>query len=277
MKSQERENLLDVTFMIPVRLDSEERRENIELILEYLNFHFQTHIMVCEESLEQELEYLKEFDCVYLFVKSDKPYIHRTRCLNIMCVRSQTPVICNFDTDVLLEKAQILEAVKKIRDKKSDGCFPFDGRFYDVPRNFYPGIRETKRIGKVDLQECRLLNYSSIGGALFWNKEKFIKGGMENEKFLGWGYEDNELLVRFQKLGLIIDRVDGVLYHLSHPRPSVSSFNSFRKIIGYFRNPLLKKNKREFNKVKSMTREDLLRYMEEWAHLREWQQKQESE
>ena len=85
---------------------------------------------------------------------------------------------------------------------------------------------------------------------------------MENEKFIGWGYEDNELIERFTKLDYKIGRVPGPLYHLDHPRKSVSSYNSLKKMFGYFKNPILKNNKREFKKVKSMSKKELLKYVD---------------
>ncbi len=41
-------DLKDVTFIIPVRIDSIERLENLQLVTNYLLENFQTHILIVE-------------------------------------------------------------------------------------------------------------------------------------------------------------------------------------------------------------------------------------
>lgn len=259
-------DLSDVTFNIPLRFDSPERKENVELVIEYLLHHFDTHILICEESRDIMFAYLQEYGCRYIYLHSHSPHLHRTKCLNLMARKSRTPFICNYDSDVLLPPRQYVEAVELLRRGVYDGCFPYGGKFYNVSRKDYKTIKDSLSPAVLDEKKCRLLNRSSIGGALFWNKEQFTAGGMENENFIGWGYEDNELMERFKKLGFTIGRAAGSLFHLDHPRNSVSSFNPLKKTAGYFRNPILKNNKREYNKVKAMTRAELSDYIKTWQH-----------
>lgn len=257
-------DLKDTTFNIPLRFDSKERQENVELVIDYLNTFFKTQVTICEESVQPRFEYLKKKGCRYVYVQSNSPVLHRTKCLNLLTDISSTPIICNCDSDVLFKVDQYVDAVENIRKNSFDGCFPYGGKFYDTPRKFIPLIRESLSLDAVQEKNCRLLNSRSLGGAIFWRKQAFIEGGMENEKFLGWGYEDNELILRFKRLGYRIGRTEGDLFHLHHPRRSINSFNSFRKTMGYLKNPVLRQNKREFKKIKSMTQDDLRRYVRHW-------------
>lgn len=257
-------DLSDVTFNIPIRFDAPARKDNIELVLRYLVHHLDTHIIVCEEAAQQVFAYLRDFGCRYVYRQSSSPYLHRTRCLNMMTEMAETPIICNCDADVLLPPAQYVAAVDQIRKNRLDACFPYDGEFYNVPAKLHGRIRESCSLAAISSSDCKLLNRSSLGGALFWNRESFVAGGMENETFVGWGYEDNELLERFAKLGYRIGRIGGSLFHLDHPRPSISSFNSLRKIMGYLKNPVLRNNKREYRRVKSMSKEELSAYVASW-------------
>jgi predicted glycosyltransferase involved in capsule biosynthesis len=59
---------------------------------------------------------------------------------------------------------------------------------------------------------------NAVGGAFFVNRSKYIEAGLENENFYGWGLEDGERFVRWNKLGYKVQRVNGVLFHLSHER-----------------------------------------------------------
>ena len=53
-------------------------------------------------------------------------------------------------------------------------------------------------------------------------KDAFDKE-IENEAFVGWGWEDRERVVRFEKLGQKILRVPGDCYHLEHPVGTLKS------------------------------------------------------
>ena len=44
----QRIDLQDVTFIIPVRIDSEDRLENLHVVTRYLVKHFHSHILVIE-------------------------------------------------------------------------------------------------------------------------------------------------------------------------------------------------------------------------------------
>jgi hypothetical protein len=49
-------------------------------------------------------------------------------------------------------------------------------------------------------------------------RASFLAYGMENERFISWGYEDDERLLRAHKLGLKVSREPGVIYHVRHRR-----------------------------------------------------------
>jgi len=74
---------------------------------------------------------------------------------------------------------------------------------------------------------------------------------MENENFKSWGFEDNERVVRFDKLGLKYCRLEGCLYHLKHPK-----FNDSSKS-----NPYYQHNKEELEKISNMSKEEIILYM----------------
>ena len=45
-------DLTDVTFIIPVKIDSDDRRRNLKITLSYLQRNFDTNIIVCESDKE---------------------------------------------------------------------------------------------------------------------------------------------------------------------------------------------------------------------------------
>jgi predicted glycosyltransferase involved in capsule biosynthesis len=257
-------DLSDTTFLIPLRYDSRARKENAERVVRYLLSQFKTTIMICEESDRKRFSYLAGYGCRYFFIPSGSPFFHRTKCLNRLAVSCSTEIFCSYDCDVLLAPEQCLDAVESIRRDEKSAVFPYDGRFYDVPAGFESRIMDSLILDPLSTSKCRLLNRFSLGGALFWKKSHFFSGGMYNENFLGWGYEDKELVERFTKIGYEIGRVDGPLFHLSHPRKSVDSFNPLLKILGYARYPILRRNKREFRKIKNMGPDELQALIRGW-------------
>ena len=87
------------------------------------------------------------------------------------------------------------------------------------------------------------------GGAVFVNREKYIKAGMMSEKFYGWGPEDFELYERLKILGFNIHRSEGPMFHLTHNRGSNSFFRSVEQN---------KNTNKERNTTKLSSRAELL-------------------
>jgi hypothetical protein len=248
-------DLSDTTFLIPVRIDSAERMENLDIVLNYLLTKFNTNVTILEDAKEQNIFFNRTDKRIkYIFNKNDSDIFYRTKLLNKMFRASKTPIIVNYDCDVLFAVEQYVQCVESIRSKSCDLCSPYSGFFYDVPRFFVPHIMNEMTVNNIDLNYCQLMNDQGVGGCIFFNRDSFLVGGMENEHIISWGPDDSERFIRFRKLDFIIKRIEGVLYHLSHPR----GFNSF------CHNPFYKHNEDEVNKISSMTKELLEEYIKTW-------------
>jgi len=83
---------------------------------------------------------------------------------------------------------------------------------------------------------------------VFWNKESFISGGMENEYMISFGPEDCERNDRFTILGYKIERIGGYLHHIDHwCGPDSSKHNQF-----------FKANHVEIEKIRLMNKEQFI-------------------
>lgn len=255
-------NLKDVTFTIPVKIDQPDRVRNLTICLEYLSKHFDTNFIICEMDQDSKAkELLKTISCKYIFMKTNSPIFHRTMMLNYMAKASSTPIIVNYDCDVLLPIENYVTATEKIRNNEADMVFPYDGNFYDVNPEFINQIKENNSIEFINNNMCRNLrvNGDSVGGAIFWNKEKFFEIGMENENCVSWGFEDNERFDRANKFGLRIKRCSHGLIHLHHG----SSLNSANGM-----HPFYRSNEMEWQKIKNMSLSELKNYMSGWRWLK---------
>ena len=75
---------------------------------------------------------------------------HRTKYLNRLMQEAEGAIVGIWDTDVLLPKEQILEAVDAIRKGNAVMSFPYDGRFYMLPQE--DSLLLKKR--EMNMEEC---------------------------------------------------------------------------------------------------------------------------
>ena len=249
-------DLHDLTLNIPIRYDTPDRTENLNFVLNYFTKQSNVNIIVCEESSEKKYDYVTSFNNTkYIHIKSDSNLFHRTKCLNICAKASETPYIANYDCDVVFKQSQILQTMDLLRSGACDVAFPYSGVFYEVPRSYIQVLENNNyNLDYILLKECQAVNMNSVGGAIFWNKNKFIQVGMENENFVSWGFEDNERVVRAGKLNLKLQRVYGNLYHMTHQRLINSIPNTHTNV-----------NQMEFNKISNMSQQDLIKYIKSWS------------
>jgi len=221
-------DLSDVTFLIPVRIDSDQRSNNLSVLINILNRDFATNIIVLEAdktSLFHPSKELKNLN--YRFIFDEDEIFYRTLYINQMIAMSNTPYIAVWDTDAIAAPGQIVDAVTALRNHIAIMAFPFDGRFYEVSGPLYNLFCNTLKhealLNNLAVMHLRY-GYYMVGGAFMVNREKYIASGMENENFYGWGEEDNERVKRMEVLNLAIYRAQGPMFHLWHPRGQNSWF-----------------------------------------------------
>ena len=119
-------DLSDVTFIMPLRIESQDRLRNIILSLSYLLNNFDTNIIIQEvddeskfqkyaaPELEKLIEDLSPITLIY--EKNSDPVFHRTRILNDMLMETETDIVVNYDTDVIFPIENYLSARKMIVD-----------------------------------------------------------------------------------------------------------------------------------------------------------------
>lgn len=241
-KVQNKIDLSDVTFVIPVRIDSDERLANLTTLLRVLEREFTTHIIVLEADKTQfftpENENIK-----YHFIYDDDPVFHRTKYINQLLGLSSTPIVAVWVTDSIGIPSSIQDAVAQIRQEKAVLAYPYDGRFYSVNQLLSNIFRQNFRYEIVTskISSMHLMHgYYSFGGAFLVDKEKYLATGAENENFYGWGPEDLERVKRVEIKNMQVYHALGVLFHICHPR----GYNSW-----FANTEAEERNKKEFIKT----------------------------
>lgn len=253
-------DLKDVTFNIPVKIDSRDRLNNLKLSINLIKSYFDTNILVCEQEKSKCKNVAEKHGVKYLQLRGYPGLVYKTKMLNIMANNSDTPYIALHDTDVISNAENYLKAVEYLRNNEAQVALPYSGTCYDVPKKFHKNILKEKSLESVgDIRvNGTLMNPIAVGGVVFFDRQAFIEGGMANENFKSWGWEDIELITRFEILGYQIKKVDGILYHLEHKRTPDSS-------VGH---KYHKKNEKEFRRIKRLNKIELRKEVEKWEWLK---------
>jgi len=275
-------DLRDTTFIIPIRIESEDRLRNVITICCFLLENFNTRIILKEVDStsifkERALPQIKLYlgnnvdDLTHIFEKidPDDPIFYRMRYINQMLSMVDTTVVANYDCDVLLPISTYLKSEKAIVEDGFDVIYPY--AFGDENN----GLQFCRQVWADDdvvssflSEDCNfsILDSKSTtakaqyGHVQFFNKSSYIDAGMENENFRSWGPEDQERYYRFEKLGYKIGRVNDYVYHIEHSRGQDSDYA----------NPYHGDNVNLFNYLKSLTQQELRSYYSSQKYLRKY-------
>ena len=205
-----------------VKLDTLERLENTLAVSEYLAANFKANIYLWEIAPYQNgiLENLLPGKVKYTFCKDEDPILHRTNYINRMVSTTSDKYLAIWDVDVIVPIPQVIAALQLLC-KGVDFVYPYERYFYDTSEELRKLYLETKNL--VTLMEYRafmneLYAPHPVGGVFMAERESYEKSGMENEAFYGWGIEDGERFQRWLSMGMTIKRINGPLFHFSHPR-----------------------------------------------------------
>jgi predicted glycosyltransferase involved in capsule biosynthesis len=208
-------DLKNTTFVIPVRIDTTDRLENLQILIDYLNKYIDSNFIVVESDIEPKVP--EDSRYTKLFFKDET--FHRTLLLNRGFRETSTPYVINQDVDALVNPKAWFEAVQELQ--KNPDCvfvYPYDGSFWDVGEQKQL-VKETLSLNNVTILKGSWMHNNSVGGIIVANKDLYSNMGYENTNFKHYGWEDDERLVRANKFGYKTLRLPYVLWHLSHPRP----------------------------------------------------------
>jgi glycosyltransferase involved in cell wall biosynthesis len=242
----------DVTFIIPVRIETADRLANVKALCRQLTNNYRAKVLVgCEapDSLRAVLP--SDIEVIHIDGNPDHPF-HMTRVVNEIARHAATPFRVHLDTDALVPPEQLLEALRILRAGEADMVFPF---------NFAVGVpsdqRNTFSTGPLNIS--RADNPHPMGGipnglCQMWNAESFVRAGTENEFMIGWAPEDTERVIRLEILGLRVKRIPGPIFHMDHETvPGRDAQSEYHKI-----------SMAEMERIQSMTKVELLADIASW-------------
>ena len=269
---QEYVDLRDTTFMIPLRVETQDRMRNAITILTYLLRGFNTNVMVLENDsnptfkenvlpvLEQSVPAFNLKNLNYMYEETEEYMFHRTRMLNDMTMKADTDIVVNYDTDILLPKNVYSQACQVIRDGTASFVYPYGMGNYQFQ------VQATdEQVTNFINSNFNFLAFTSkrqwdakFGFVQFCDRKEYIRLGMEIEDFKAYGYEDDERFQRFSRLSKVY-RIEDMVWHLEHERTSNSWFN----------NPHIESNKKLYEKLIKLKPKELLKYCQTQQYMRD--------
>jgi len=265
----------DLTFMIPVKIESEDRLRNVCSVLGYLISNFDSQILIKEVDDEKNVQKFvfpliyKKFGFLpdnlnYLYEKPSEEYFHKTKILNDLIKESNTSIVCNYDTDVILPVRSLQAAYELINKGISDAVYPYAVGCYQKAVRYSQDLFDeyfNTTMGDNDLittlEKDFYINSSTIGWCQVIRRKNYIDSFMMNENFAAWGPEDCELHYRLQLMGNKVDRIHDYVYHLEHSRSTDS----------WFSNPRWKENANLWEWIRRQDKEHLTKYYQNQEYV----------
>lgn len=229
-------DLSNIGLMIHFRRDVDDRFRNLEMVVKFYrenSDNLQIAILNDDKELDKDFKRLcKQYDCKGLFMENHDVY-WRTKAFNEMSKILDVDFLIAGDTDVIVDPKFILEAKEMLELIPNLGIvYPYSGMFihlkqpmfekFTVDQSLVDLLNKSQTLKPIpyDQDENFLVAHpQSKGGMVMFYKDAFIYCNGYNPNFKGWGYEDDEILARFQKMGYEISRVvdkDAIAWHLPH-------------------------------------------------------------
>jgi len=270
-------DLKECTFIIPIRIESSDRMRNVITILLFLLDTFDTKVILKEvdtesvfekEVLPQIKDYLgdKINNLTHVFERSDDPVFYRMKIINEMIDMADTPIISNYDCDVLFKPVTYVKAVDMIKEQY-DIVYPYG--FGEYQKQVFCDDTDVSEFISNDFdfdvldKKSRMFD-AQFGHVQFVKRKSYIEAGMENENFRGSSPEDKERYYRFDKMGYRVGRIYDIVYHLEHSRGQNSWPNSVEG------NPYMQENFNVWGQIQSMNGEELKQYYSNQEYLKKY-------
>lgn len=262
----------DLTFLLPCRIESEDRLKNVITSVTYLLKTFPESKVILKEvdshshfkfrALPVIKKYADTKNLTHIFEENEDKFFHKTRILNDLLIASDTEIVYNHDVDIVLPKSSYETAYSYIKKGTADAVYPFGCGVYQWAVNYSEQTFNQFLDSNFDfnvLEDSKFRVASSIGWGQMIKRETEIEIGFWNENFVSWGAEDCEFYFRLNAFGRKVGRINQDVYHFEHGR----TFNS------HYHNPKFMDNHNLWQNIRTWDSQKLVSYYQQQSYIKE--------
>ncbi|MCH2045814.1 MAG: glycosyltransferase [Saprospiraceae bacterium] len=226
---------LDVSVVIPVK----NRPEILTVIHSLLKIsNISLKVIVCDggstdkETLKN-LNFISEQGYAHV-LKQELTTFNKSTLLNMGIAQAKTDIILCSDADILWNRKTFFQMINSIKDEK-DLCYvrhveesEYEAESLSSPRySFIVEDMDSHVIVRI-VEDSLNSQYRPGPGLVCASRCLWENLGGFKEMFEGWGWEDQDLLIRGKILGSSISNT-GTVVHLTHPK-NFSDWDTSREI-----------------------------------------------
>ena len=265
---------MNLSFLMPCRIESEDRLKNAITSVSYLLYHFPQCPIIIKENdiqsvfLDRVIPVIQKLfghvpnNLHHIFEQSNEQFFHKTRILNDLLVASKTDIVYNYDVDVIYPVSSYHTAYQMISQGGHDVVYPFGCGIYQWAVDYPVELFDKFITSNFDLNVLKPncdLQPSVMGWGQMIKRQVYIDSYMWNENFISWGAEDCEYHYRLPALGYRVGRVNDVVYHFNHSR----TFNS------HYHNPKFMDNHNLWQVIRTLDKNSIIKYYEDQNYVKE--------
>lgn len=280
-----------ISFIIHYRHDTPERAVNNNLIYEYYKSLYPTcqFVYVEDDANIHIANWVAKRGETYCFMHNTG-LVKKCVGYNVGASLARHDILCFLDVDVVVSKAALDRAISDLStgdsEFRSNLVIGYNGiAFYmtyagkseiskhyvtQSPQSLHDVCEKVNyellsyrfdasgiRTGQSSVFGC-VGNTNAVGGCLLTTKADFSNIGGFNPNFIGWGYEDNEIISRAKILGKAVTNCTQIacsLYHLPHESDVYRDKSAHAHYTA---------NHAEVQKVEAMSKQELEQYIKTW-------------
>ncbi|GAA4955163.1 glycosyltransferase [Actinoplanes utahensis] len=157
----------------------------------------------------------------YRFIRSSGPFNKSwTVNVGVLTAAPEAALICVLDADILPDRDFLRRYADLLTSSDAVGCRFFEMHCMDTASSATAiGLRLSGPGGAVPSDRLRSYVITHVPGACHWvTRATFLAMNGMDERYQGWGREDNDFVARVAEQGRLIQS-DEPLLHMEHERP----------------------------------------------------------
>lgn len=238
-------DLSDCSIVIPFSIDCDERVEHLEFLYSYLDrYFFNYQLIVVEHGAESKIPMPP--NAQYKLLQTDEVFT-LGKVTNSGAELVKTPFFCKFDVDVVIHPKALFDALHELKRKPEISMIlPYNGVSFTIQnplrkeilaRCDFDKLRFTKKEDLPQWHEKHMYikNGAATGLIHLFRTDVFRQLGGYNDEFMGWGYDDEEIVARFRQLKNPPKYLENYnAFHLDHPRiPGNAAYTARNHFLSY--------------------------------------------